>query len=128
MAIALKHERWLLSASAALSEFAADGEFDLVREIVDVFLSDSQGKVDSLQKSVRAGDFAEARRTAHSLKGAASQMGLLRMAEDAERLERSPAEIGTAAISSLVLAIQERWSETKQSMIETRDSLPSSQT
>jgi hypothetical protein len=41
-------------------ELGADGESDLVREIIDVFLSDTQEKVDSLQKAVLDPDLAGA--------------------------------------------------------------------
>jgi HPt (histidine-containing phosphotransfer) domain-containing protein len=112
-------EKWILSG--ALSEFAADGEFDLVRTIIDVFLSDTQEKIDSLQEAVRTTDLAGARGTAHALKGAARQMGLPRFAEDAERLERSSPQIDTAAFSSFVLALVDSWHQAKQSVIETRD-------
>jgi len=115
----LQHEKWVLSG--ALSEFAIDGEFDLVRTIIDVFLSDTQEKIDSLQQAVLTTDPAGARGTAHALKGAARQMGLLRFAEDAERLERSSLQIDTPTFSSIVLALVDSWREAKQSIIETRD-------
>jgi HPt (histidine-containing phosphotransfer) domain-containing protein len=115
-----EHERWVLSG--ALREFVVDGEFDLVRTIIDVFLSDTQEKIDSLQEAVRTADLAGARVTAHGLKGAARQMGLPRFAEDAERLERSSPQIDTATFSSFALALVDSWQQAKQSVIETRDS------
>jgi hypothetical protein len=57
------------------------------------------------------------------LKGAAKQLGILQLAEDAERLERSSAEIEGATLSLLVLTIVEGWREAKQSIIDTRESL-----
>jgi len=104
-------------------ELGADGESVLVREIIDVFLSDTQEKVDSLQKAVLDPDLAGAQRIAHSLKGAAKQLEILQLAEDAERLESSSAEIDGGTLSLLVLTIVEGWREAKQSIIDPRESL-----
>ena len=118
----LDQERWVLSG--ALREFAADGEFDLIREIIDVFLSDTQEKVEALQKAAGEQDLSGAQRIAHSLKGAARQMGLSRLGDGAECLERSPAELEPVTFGFLVLAIVERWREARQLVMEARDSLP----
>jgi HPt (histidine-containing phosphotransfer) domain-containing protein len=132
MAAALEQERWVEREQWVLSEvltqFAAEGEFDLVREIIDVFVNDSQAKVESLRKAVGAGDLTGARRIGHSLKGASRQMGITRMADEAERLERCPLDVDPANFSSLVLAILESWRQVKQSVIDARDSLPCNQT
>lgn len=110
--------------SGALGEFAMDGEFDLVRAILDVFLNDTQEKIESLQKALCAQDLAGIRRTAHSLKGAAMQVGLVRFAGGAELLERSSEQIDIATFSAFVLQLVDYWREAKQSVIDTRDSIP----
>lgn len=111
----LAENQWALSE--ALLEFAAEGDFALVRAVVDVFLADTEGKIESLQKAAGNLDFAGARRIAHSLKGAARQVGTLRLADDAERLERCAAEIDTSTFSLLVLSIATGWQEDRQSVI-----------
>jgi HPt (histidine-containing phosphotransfer) domain-containing protein len=123
-----KRERWALSG--ALLEFAEDGDFHLVRSIIDVFLSDTEDKVESLKQAVLASDSASAQRIAHSLKGAARQLGILRLADDAEHLEHarlehaSPVGIDSATFSLLVMEIVGSWREAKQLVIDTRDALP----
>jgi HPt (histidine-containing phosphotransfer) domain-containing protein len=122
MANSSEQEKWVLSG--ALSEFAMDGDFDLVRAIIDVFLSDTQEKIESLRKALCARDLAGIRQTAHALKGAARQVGLVRLADDAELLERSSEQIDIATFSSFVLALVDHWRDAKQSVIDTRDSIP----
>jgi HPt (histidine-containing phosphotransfer) domain-containing protein len=120
------HEGWVLSA--ALTEFAEDGEFDLIREIVDLFLSDTGEKIEALQNAVLACNIAGAQRIAHSLKGAARQMGLIRLADGAEGLERRMPGTDSAILISLVHGITERWRDAKQSIVETRDAMPCNRT
>jgi HPt (histidine-containing phosphotransfer) domain-containing protein len=119
----LQQERWALSG--VLMEFAAEGEFDLIQEILNVFLHDAQEKVESLQAAVLTLDLSGAQRIAHSLKGASRQLDIPRLADDAERLERSSTEIDAVVFASLVQAIVERWCVTKQSIIHMRDSFQS---
>lgn len=48
---------------------------DLVRAVVEVFLADIPGQLDVLETAVASGDRDTAERVAHSLKGAASNVG-----------------------------------------------------
>ena len=109
--------------SGVLLDIAADGDFTLVRRIIDVFLADTEAKVESLGDAVFPADFAEARRTAHSLKGAAVQIGTLRLANAAGQLERCAPEIDGATFFSLVKAIAESWWDARRSVIDALESM-----
>ncbi len=111
----LVETRWELSGS--LLDFAAEGDFALVRAVVDVFLADTEVKIESLLKAAGTQDIAGARQIAHSLKGAARQVGTLRLAADAERLEQCAAGIDESTFSLLVLAIAAGWREDRRSVI-----------
>ncbi|HWE49920.1 MAG TPA: Hpt domain-containing protein [Bryobacteraceae bacterium] len=113
---------WLLCG--ALLEFAEDGEFALVRQIVSVFLNDTRLKMALLQQTVRSGDVSEARRIAHSLKGAARQVGTLHMAEAAAQLENCVREIDQPAFSRLVLSTVLAWEEASRSIAAALASMP----
>jgi HPt (histidine-containing phosphotransfer) domain-containing protein len=113
---------WALSG--ALLEFAAEGEFALVHQIVGVFLADTQKKIESLQKTVRSGDLSEARRIAHSLKGSARQVGTIRLADESDRLEQCSKEVDQATFSLLALAVVLSWEDARRSIIGELESMP----
>jgi len=114
--------QWALSG--ALLEFAADGEFALVHQIVGIFLADTQKRIESLQKTVRSGDLSEARRIAHSLKGAARQVGTIRLAEESDRLEQCSGEIDQATFSLLALSVVLSWEDARRSIVGELESMP----
>ena len=51
---------------------AVDGDLELMAELAELFLSDAPGLVEEIRCSVREGDAQALRRSAHTLKGAAS--------------------------------------------------------
>jgi len=115
-------EQWRLSGT--LLEFAEDGDYALVRQIINVFLTDTQVKMESLEAGVFPTDFADVRRIAHSLKGAAKQVGTPRLAEDAGRLEKCDPETDAATFHLLVTAVAESWDEARRSINDTLTRMP----
>ncbi|PTT25695.1 Hpt domain-containing protein [Pseudomonas sp. HMWF021] len=78
-------------ALSVLREVMEDG----YPELLDTFLADSESRLVELQKTADAKALSE---VAHSLKGSASNMGAVRLAELCQELEseaenKSPAEI-----------------------------------
>jgi two-component system sensor histidine kinase/response regulator len=65
------------------------GDEDLVRSIVGCFLDDTPRQILSLREHVSAGDVASAGARAHSLQGAAANVGGLAMNATALRMERA---------------------------------------
>jgi HPt (histidine-containing phosphotransfer) domain-containing protein len=59
---------------AALRE-RVEGDDELLTEIVELFLEDSPRLLEEVRAAVAAGDAAELKRAAHTLKGAASNFG-----------------------------------------------------
>jgi len=125
MEIVLAQEKWTLCGP--LNEFASDGEFDLVREIIDVFLTDTEQKLTSLQSNTTPIDWVSIHGISHSLKGAAKQIGLYRLAEAAECLEHSSDQIGREPLRSLITNLNECWREAKLLIVEKRATLPGSE-
>lgn len=78
----------LLDASvwASLRALADGPEF--LDELIDVFVSDAQARVDRLCVLLTAGDYAGAGTVAHSLRGSAANIGATEMATLATGLER----------------------------------------
>jgi two-component system sensor histidine kinase/response regulator len=86
--------RTLLSLAQASS---TAGE-DLLHEIVELFARDSAVRLSSIEEAWRAGRGADTARAAHTLKGAAAQVGavdVVAAAVDVERAARGPFVPGT---------------------------------
>ena len=64
-----------------------DGDGDILREAVEVFLRSTPGQVDALGTAVAVGDFEAVERIAHTLKSSAAMVGGQRMSELCKRLE-----------------------------------------
>ena len=65
-----------------------DGDEPLLRELVQIFLDEVPHQLANLQQAIEAGDGDKIERTAHSLKGELSCLGLSDAAEKARDLER----------------------------------------
>ena len=71
---------------------ATDGDLALIEEVVTIFLQDTAVQLGQLAEAVQEGEGEAAERTAHNIKGAAANMGLLELAEIAAGLERTARE------------------------------------
>jgi HPt (histidine-containing phosphotransfer) domain-containing protein len=73
---------------------------DFANELVDLFVQDSRGRVDTLSEASATGNNHALRTVAHSLKGSAGTMGARRLADLCYRLElhaKGPADRDVSA-------------------------------
>ncbi len=75
-----------LDESLALSRVG--GDFDLLREVVELFLNDYPNSLEKIRTAVNAHDPSGVEHHAHSLKGSVSTFGAQRAFEAALALER----------------------------------------
>jgi HPt (histidine-containing phosphotransfer) domain-containing protein len=66
-----------------------EGDVGACRELLDMFIADAQLQTHTVELSVGTQQFDEVIRAAHTLKGAAANVGALRLAETARELERA---------------------------------------
>ena len=59
---------------------AEGGDSEIVLEVLSVFQTDTAARLRTLQAALAAGDTAQVRTQAHSIKGSASQVGALGLA------------------------------------------------
>jgi len=83
----------------ALIEMCSDE--NVVREITKMFLKDSPRCMDSITEAIQAGNPKYVGMYAHSLKGAALQIGAKRLSEEAHKLEQAGKEKDVGAIPPL---------------------------
>jgi PAS domain S-box-containing protein len=79
---------------------------ELARDIVGGFMADSQKRLDSLQKAVLDGDLAMVVSQAHSIKGAAANLGAEVLQGTARRLETAARDGRTEACGPALEALQ----------------------
>ena len=79
-----------------------DGDEQLLRTVVEVFLADAPQQIQELKSSELAGSCEEMRRQAHSLKSAAGSAGALVLQELAQDLELA-GEAGDLSGAQLLL-------------------------
>lgn len=60
----------------------------LLRALVDMFVGDAESRLAALRETLEKGDAGGFERTAHTLKGSASNMGALRMSALAADLQK----------------------------------------
>lgn len=89
-----------------LSELAAMLGPDAVAEIVQTFAEDTRMNVEVLRLAAVAADVITTRRTAHSVAGAARNVGAETLAGQASMLEENGATMGQPAIAELIATMQ----------------------
>ncbi|RPH49789.1 MAG: Hpt domain-containing protein [Desulfobacteraceae bacterium] len=61
-------------------------------ELIELFISTTMSDIDQLRTGVNKGDFTSAERAAHSIKGAASSLGLSEVSNQAKKIEHAAKE------------------------------------
>lgn len=86
------------------------GDMELLGELYAAFRLDAPLKLDKLAKAMADGELVEARKQAHSIKGAAATVGALASRQLAERLEKGvnnlSAQESEALRAELVIELQ----------------------
>lgn len=65
----------------------SDGDTDFERELFGVFIEDCEERLQRLEEALAAGRLSEIRREAHTIKGAAANVGTTRLQDIAMHLE-----------------------------------------
>jgi HPt (histidine-containing phosphotransfer) domain-containing protein len=86
-----------------------DPEQSLLRDIIDTFLDDAPKRIAELRAGLTAGDLDRVHRAAHTIKGAASNLGLLGLVE-AARVCCEDARTGQRdSLPRLIAAVEAAW-------------------
>lgn len=86
-----------------------DGDAEFAAGILEVFAEDCLRLIADFKQAIRNGNPDEARRCAHSLKGAAGNVGALRLQEAARKAENAAEKGNTEEISSTLRVIEEEF-------------------
>jgi len=104
------HERHVLAPPPALdpavfAEIASEIGEEGARQVLTTFLADSPARIDRLREGAATGRTLAVEHEAHTLKGAAGTLGLLRLADLARRLEEEARAGRTGDFDALVTAL-----------------------
>lgn len=72
----------------ALRGLSGDGGGDLLGDLIDLFLSDTPGRIAKIRAAIDAQNWVDLRHVAHALKGSCSYLGATEMAETCRQIER----------------------------------------
>jgi CheY-like chemotaxis protein/HPt (histidine-containing phosphotransfer) domain-containing protein len=93
---------------AALRE-RLDNDDALIEEIIRIFAADAPGHITGLRDAAHAGDMAQARRTAHALKGSSANSGAVALSATARAAELAAADGDLARLDRALADIDTRW-------------------
>lgn len=83
------------------------GDEEVLRDVVQTFVEDAQREISLLEEAIAKGDLSLARRQAHSLKGAAANVGALTLQDVAFQAEQAGEACDLERMASLVPKIRE---------------------
>lgn len=78
-----------MSVVEELLSFSDDGDPELLMDLIQMFLEDGPSKVASVQEGLAKGDFDQAERAAHSLKGSSGNLGAQLLQNVCEEMQLS---------------------------------------
>jgi len=84
-----------------LREFQAEGEPDLIQELVGLFKRETPSQIEAIRAAITAGDAERLRKAAHSLKGSSANLGVRlvsALGAELEKKGRSGAVEGAGAL------------------------------
>jgi HPt (histidine-containing phosphotransfer) domain-containing protein len=110
------------SALDVLSETTGDDPEFLV-ELIDVFLTDAVDLLAAMAAAAAAGDAAELRRAAHSLKSNGATFGATGLTAVARRLEELGKAADLEAVGPLIAQARQEFARVERSLSATRAAL-----
>lgn len=94
-----------------------DGDEELLREVVDLFLEQSRHQIRELQAALAAGEPAQIRHQAHSLKGAAAGLGAQALSHTAAQLELAGKKGELKEVPELLRALEKELERFQQAVM-----------
>ncbi len=85
------------------------GDEDLAKEVLETFLEDVPRQIEALKGALKEGEAPLVRRQAHTLKGAAGNVGAVALQEVAFRMEKASAAEAMDKAASLMSQVAEQF-------------------
>ncbi|HJQ27712.1 MAG TPA: response regulator, partial [Rubrobacter sp.] len=103
---------------AALRDLQEEGEPDLLKDLMELFLADVPLQLAVLRKAFEAGDVPSVKRVAHTLKGSCGNMGAASMEALCTELEQTVRSGDLSAASGLISSLEEEFGRARLALEE----------
>jgi len=104
------------SVIESLRELQQDDEPDLLAELTELFLDDTDNRLVALRAAIETGDAESVERTAHSLKGSSGNMGALKMSEICKELENAGTSEDLSGSSEMLEQLVEEFERVREAL------------
>lgn len=101
---------------ASLRELGADGEADLLSELVQLFLADSPDKLEAMRDGFGGGDAKLVERTAHSLKSSAASLGATSLSKVMAEIESAGRAQDLERVSALLPRVSQEFDQARDAL------------
>lgn len=108
-----------LAMLTSFDEAQEVGEPDFVVELIDLYLSEATRFFNAIREALANHDWLTAKRTAHTLRGSSSNLGILQMAVIAGALEQLTADQGASA-AELLRDLEDEFMRVEQVLLAER--------
>jgi HPt (histidine-containing phosphotransfer) domain-containing protein len=101
---------------AGLRELQAEGEPDILEELIGLFFEEAPPKLAALREAVEEDDARAVERVAHSLKGSSGNMGAMRMAAVYSEIEKVGGSGDLTRAPELIERLEEAFDRTRRAL------------
>jgi HPt (histidine-containing phosphotransfer) domain-containing protein len=105
-----------MSVVEELLSFSDDGDPELLLDLIQMFLDDGPCKVAAVQEGLAKGDFDQAERAAHSLKGSSGNLGAQLLQNVCEEMQLATRQHRLDESRRLAEQLQERFTEAEAAL------------
>lgn len=111
-----KHGAIDMAVLRSFEEIQAEGEPDLIVELIDLYLKDAPSKLASMQEAVAGEDAASLRRAAHGLRGSSASIGAVQVAALCEGLEHASRVDSAGQAAALVGQLERELEDARRAL------------
>ena len=106
-----------MTVLSGLQDAQAEGEPDLIVELIDLYLDDTPRRLDAMTALLENRDMLSLRRAAHSLKGSSATLGAGRTAQLCEAIEELTQDNSLDAFAELLHRLELEFARVRQSFL-----------
>jgi len=115
----IAHEALDVEMLRAFEKVKADDGSDFVIELIDLYLEGTLQRIQAIRNAAFKGEWAVLNRTAHTIKGSSSTLGLHRIAQVCQELEATSFS-SSDVVDDLIQALESRFGEAREALIVER--------
>ncbi|HBB96473.1 MAG TPA: hypothetical protein DC054_13885 [Blastocatellia bacterium] len=108
------------SVLLSLENAQADGETDLIVELIDLYLDESARRLAAMSSWFEKSDVLSLRREAHSLKGSSATLGAAGTAELCQAIEKTTEDGPSQAVGRLLIALHQEAARAREAFLVER--------